>query len=214
MVVFACAPTGPPAGAAPSGAGAVPMSVMMRDVRLRVDMVPKGTHGRRVVRPMKPRYITIHSTQNWTADASRHSLALKRGALRAPKRRGGNRIGYLIWHFTVDDTVAIQHLPTSEQGEHADFDGPGNRYSIGIEMCEHRGSSRAATVERTAKLAAVLMKRHGIPLKNVVPHYHWPRRGASPPNKNCPHFLLDNGRPGAKWRAFQGRVNYHYRRLG
>ena len=69
---------------------------------------------------MKPRYITIHSTQNWTADASRHSLALKRGALRAPKRRGGNRIGYLIWHFTVDDTVAIQHLPTSEQGEHAD----------------------------------------------------------------------------------------------
>jgi len=214
MVVFACAPTGPPAGAAPSGAGALPMSVMMRDVRLRVDMVPKGTHGRRVVRPMKPRYITIHSTQNWTADASRHSLALKRGALRAPKRRGGNRIGYLIWHFTVDDTVAIQHLPTSEQGEHADFDGPGNRYSIGIEMCEHRGSSRAATVERTAKLAAVLMKRHGIPLKNVVPHYHWPRRGASPPNKNCPHFLLDNGRPGAKWRAFQGRVNYHYRRLG
>ena len=214
MVVFACAPTGPPAGAASPGAGAVPMSVMMRDVRLRVDMVPKGTHGRRVVRPMKPRYITIHSTQNWTADASRHSLALKRGALRAPKRRGGNRIGYLIWHFTVDDTVAIQHLPTSEQGEHADFDGPGNRYSIGIEMCEHRGSSRAATVERTAKLAAVLMKRHGIPLKNVVPHYHWPRRGASPPNKNCPHFLLDNGRPGAKWRAFQGRVNYHYRRLG
>lgn len=214
MVVFACAPTGPPAGAAPSGAGAVPMFVMMRDVRLRVDMVPKGTHGRRVVRPMKPRYITIHSTQNWTAGAERHSLALKRGALRAPKRRGGNRIGYLIWHFTVDDTVAIQHLPTSEQGEHADFDGPGNRYSIGIEMCEHRGSSRAATVERTAKLAAVLMKRHGIPLKNVVPHYHWPRRGASPPNKNCPHFLLDNGRPGAKWRAFQGRVNYHYRRLG
>ena len=213
MVVFACAPTGPPAGAAPSGAGAVPMSVMMREVRLRVDMVPKGTHGRMVVRPMKPRYITIHSTQNWTADASRHSLALKRGALRAPKRRGGNRIGYLIWHFTVDDTVAIQHLPTSEQGEHADFDGPGNCYSIGIEMCEHRGSSRAATLERTAKLAAVLMKRHGIPLKNVVPHYHWPRRGASPPNKNCPHFLLDNGRPGTKWRAFQGRVNYHYRML-
>ena len=214
VVVFACAPTGPPRGAASSGGGAVSISAMMREVRLKVDMVPKGTHGRRVVRPMKPRFITIHSTQNWTAGAERHSLALKRGALRAPKRRGGNRIGYLIWHFTVDDTVAIQHLPTSEQGEHADFDGPGNRYSIGIEMCEHRGSSRAATVERTAKLAAILMKKHGVPVKNVVPHYHWPRRGASPPNKNCPHFLLDNGRPGAKWRAFQGRVNYYYRRLG
>jgi N-acetylmuramoyl-L-alanine amidase len=80
-------------------------------------------------------------------------------------------------------------------------------------MCEHRGSSRAATVERTTKLTAVLMKKHGIPLKNVVPPYHWPRRGASPPNKNCPHFLLDNGRPGSKWRSFQARVNYHYRRL-
>jgi N-acetylmuramoyl-L-alanine amidase len=213
-VVFACSPIGPPSGRPgnPSG-GNVSTSAMMREVRLKVDLVPKGTHGRRVVRPMKPRYITIHSTQNWTADAARHSLALKRGALRAPKRRGGNRIGYLIWHFTVDDKVAIQHLPTSEQGEHADFDGPGNRYSIGVEMCEHRGSSRAATLDRTAKLSAVLMKKHGIPLKNVVPHYHWPRRGARPPNKNCPHFLLDNGRPGAKWRAFQGLVNYYYRRL-
>lgn len=213
VVIFACTPIRPPAGVASSNGGDISMPAMMREVRIKVDLVPKGTHGRRVVRPMSPRFITIHSTQNWTADAERHSLALKRGALRAPKRRGGNRIGYLIWHFTVDDKVAIQHLPSSEQGEHADFDGPGNRYSIGIEMCEHRGSSRAATVERTAKLAAVLMKKHGIPLKNIVPHYHWPRRSASPPNKNCPHFLLDNGRPGAKWRAFQGRVNYYHRRL-
>jgi len=213
-VVFACAPIGPPSGvAAAPGVGNVSMPALMREVRLKVDMVPKGTHGRRVVRPMRPRYITIHSTQNWTADAERHSLALKRGALRSPKRRGGNRIGYLIWHFTTDDKVAIQHMPTSEQGEHADFDGPGNRYSIGIEMCEHRGSNLAATVERTAKLTAVLMKRHNIPLKNVVPHYHWPRKGRNPANKNCPHFLMENGKPGRKWRAFQGRVNYHYRSM-
>jgi N-acetylmuramoyl-L-alanine amidase len=185
----------------------------MREVRLKVDMVSRGTHGRRVVRPMNPRYITIHSTQNYSAGAEKHSLALKRGALRAPKRRGGNRIGYLIWHFTVDQGIAIQHMPTSEQGEHADFDGPGNRYSIGIEMCEERGSNKAATIDRTAKLTAVLMKKHGIPLRNIVPHYHWPRRGASPPNKNCPHFLLDNGRPGRKWKWFLGRVNSYYQRL-
>ena len=186
---------------------------MLREVRLKVDMVPKGAHGRRVVRPMTPRYITIHSTQNYTAGADRHSMALKRGALRAPKRRGGNRIGFLIWHFTVDQGMAIQHMPVSEQGEHADFDGPGNRYSIGIEMCEERGSNVAVTMERTAKLAAVLMKKHGIPLNNVVPHYHWPRRGTSQPHKNCPHFLLDNGRPGRKWRAFLAKVNFHYKRL-
>jgi N-acetylmuramoyl-L-alanine amidase len=186
---------------------------MMREVNLKVNMVPKGRHGRRVVRPMSPRYITIHSTQNYTADAAKHALALKNGALRSPKTRFGNRIGYLIWHFTVDQGVAIQHMPTSEQGEHADFGGPGNRLSIGIEMCEHRGNSRTATTERTAKLAAVLMKRNGIPLRNVVPHYHWPRRGKNPANKNCPHFLMDRGCPGPKWRAFLGRVNYYYRRL-
>jgi N-acetylmuramoyl-L-alanine amidase len=184
---------------------------MLRKVNLRSDMVQKGTYGRKVVRPMKPRYITIHSTQNFSADASKHALALKRGALRAPKRPGFNRIGYLIWHFTVDDGVAIQHMPTSEQGEHADFNGPGNNYSIGIEMCEKRGSSRSATIERTAMLTAYLMKRHEIPISRVVPHYHWPRRNCSPAHKNCPWFLMDNGRPGPKWRAFQNKVNHYYK---
>ncbi len=186
---------------------------LLRSVNLKVDMVPRGRHGRKVVRPMTPRYITIHGTENYSADAWKHSQALKNGALRARKRPGGNRIGYLIWHFTVDDKVAIQHMPTTEQGEHADFDGWGNRYSIGIEMCEKRGSNLAVTIDRTARLAAYLMYRNGIPISNVVPHYHWERRGVSPPHKNCPHFLLENGRPGRKWRAFQGRVNYYYRGL-
>lgn len=182
-----------------------------RRINLKVDMVPRGTHGRKVVRPMKPQYITIHSTQNYTAGAERHSVALKRGALRSAKRPGGNRIGYLIWHFTVDDGVAIQHMPVTEQGEHADFAGPGNRLSIGIEMCENRGNNRAVTIEHTAMLTAKLMYENGIPLSRVVPHYHWPRAGKNPPNKNCPHFLLDNGRPGAKWRWFLSRVNFYYK---
>lgn len=186
---------------------------MMRQVNLKVDMVKAGTYGRKVVRPMSPKYITIHSTQNYTADAARHSLALKRGALRSAKTRYGNRIGFLIWHYTVDDHVAIQHMPCSEQGEHADFHGPGNCTSIGIEMCENRGSSRAATLDRTARLAAVLMKRYNIPISHVVPHYHWPRRGKHPEHKNCPHFLMDGGQPGPKWRAFQGKVNSYYRQL-
>jgi N-acetylmuramoyl-L-alanine amidase len=196
-----------------SSAGKTSVSRMYREVNLRADMVPRGRHGRKVVRPMRPRYITIHSTQNYRADANQHSIALKRGALRSPKTKTGNRIGYLIWHFTVDDREAIQHMPISEQGEHADFHGPGNRLSIGIEMCEHRGSSRRATIERTAKLTAILMKKQGIPLRHVVPHYHWPRKGRNPPNKNCPHFLLDNGKPGKKWRWFLGRVNYYYQRI-
>lgn len=208
-----CSPSPAVGGSAPSGGGSVSRAALMREVRLNVDMVPKGTFGRKVVRPMRPRYITIHSTQNYSADAERHGLALKRGALRSGKRPGGNRIGFLIWHFSVDDNSAVQHMPTSEQGEHADFSGPGNLYSIGIEMCEERGSNLSATIDRTAKLTAVLMKQHGIPLKNVVPHYHWPRGGKTPPNKNCPHFLLDNGKPGRKWKWFLSRVNNYYSRL-
>ena len=136
---------------------------------------------------------------------------MKRRALRAPKRRGGNRIGYLIWHFTIDEDAVVQHMPTNEQGEHADFDGPGNNYSIGLEMCENRDANLNATIDRTARLTAYLMHQHGIPLSRVVPHYHWPRKGTSRPHKNCPHFLLDNGRPGRKWKAFQSRVNGYYR---
>ncbi len=185
---------------------------LLGQVNMVRDLIPSGRHARKYKRRMTPRYITIHSTQNYspTADAIQHSKALKNGKLRAYKRRGGNRIGYLVWHYSIDEDRVVQHLPDNEQGEHADFDGPGNNYSLGLEMCENRGNSRAATLERTAKLTAYLMKRHGIPIRNVVPHYHWPRVGNSRPNKNCPHFLLEDGRPGAKWRAYQGKVMGYY----
>ncbi|MCP5537632.1 MAG: N-acetylmuramoyl-L-alanine amidase [Akkermansiaceae bacterium] len=190
-------------------------AALYREVNVKQDIIPRGTHARKYRRPMSPKYITIHSTQNYSrsADALRHSMALKNGKLRAYKRKGGNRIGYLVWHYTTDQTRAVQHLPTDEQGEHADFDGPGNRYSIGIEMCENKGNSRTATIERTAKLTACLMHKYDIPLRKVVPHYHWPRRGLSQPHKNCPHYLLDNGHPGAKWQWFLAKVNTHYKSI-
>jgi len=178
-----------------------------KELNLKVDLIPKGKYGRRIFRELNPRYITIHSTQNPTGDAYDHAKALKRGALR------GGVIGYLCWHFTVQDDTVIQHIPTDERGEHADFDGPGNRYSIGIEMCEHQGNDRAATLERTAKLAASLMYHHDIPVENIRAHYHWPREGYDKPHKNCPHFLLDDGRPGDDWRWFVSRVNRHLQRL-
>lgn len=191
---------------------ALSSSGLLKQVNLKRDYIPYGKHARKYRRKMNPRYITIHSTQNYNAraDAWQHSKALKKGKLRAYKQKGGNRIGYLVWHYTIDEARVVQHLPDNEQGEHADFDGPGNNYSLGLEMCENRGNSRAATVERTAKLTAYLMKRHNISINNVVPHYHWPRAGSSRPNKNCPHFLLDNGRPGAKWRAFRSKVLGYY----
>ncbi len=186
---------------------------MRREVKIYPRLIARGSYGRRYNRPMQPRYITIHATENRTGGAFAHAAALQNGKLRAKRRPGGNRIGFLTWHFTVQEDLAVQHLPTTEQGEHADFDGPGNNYSIGIEMCEHRGNDLSATIDRTAKLAAYLMYEHHIPLKNVVPHYHWPRHGVSPEHKNCPHFLLDKGRPGRKWQWFQSRVQAYYSRI-
>lgn len=183
--------------------------VLKEEVNLHQSIIRRGVGARSKIRRLNPRYITIHSTQNFSegADAWRHAKALHGGKLR------GGRIGYMGWHFTVDDKVAVQHLPLNEQGDHADLHGPGNRFSIGIEMCENRGNNLSRTIDRTAKLTALMMKEKNIPLRNVVPHYHWPRKGYNPANKNCPHFLLDNGKPGRKWRWFLSRVNHYHRQI-
>lgn len=175
---------------------------LYRTANVRTDILSRSARSR-TGRYMRPLYITIHSTQNWSkgADAYRHALALKRGAL-----------GKIGWHFTTDENVSVQHLPTNEEGNHAEnyYGGPGNKYSIGIEMCEHPGNSLNRTVDRTARLTAYLMHKHKLPLNRVVPHYKWRRKG-SKPHKNCPHFLLDNGRPGRKWDNFLKQVDRYYK---
>ena len=54
----------------------------------------------------------------------------------------------------MDDHSIYQTLPTNETGEHADYEGPGNRSSIGIEMCVNRGNNLDITIDRTAQLTA------------------------------------------------------------
>ncbi|MCB1276017.1 N-acetylmuramoyl-L-alanine amidase [Prosthecobacter sp.] len=180
-----------------------------------VDLIPNGRYARRYHRPMVPRYITIHATENYarSCGAYAHAQMLKKGSIKGRH----NAIGYIGWHFTVDDHSIYQSMPTNERGEHADYDGPGNRTSIGIEMCENRGNSRERTLDKTARLVAWLMKEHGIPLSHVVPHQHWrmirhdDHRDLG--HKNCPHFLMDHGRPGAKWQAFLAKIAAYHRAM-
>lgn len=173
--------------------------------------IQKGSYGRHRTRYMSPKYITIHSTQSYSsgADARAHALMLQRGALKGSK----NSLGYVTWHFSVDESSIYQSLPTNEQGQHADYKGRGNRQSIGIEMCENRGNSRSATLDRTARLTAALMRKHGIPISRVVPHQHWRMirysDGRDLGHKNCPHFLMTNGKPGYKWQAFLNQIKRH-----
>ena len=78
-------------------------SSLLAEVRLKRDILSHSARGR-TGRPMTPRYITIHSTQNWSpgADSNRHALALK-----------NSKLGRISWHYTTDDRQAVQHLPTT-----------------------------------------------------------------------------------------------------
>jgi len=174
---------------------------LIDSVRLHKDILSSRSRLRKKAKGMNATYITIHSTQNWsrTSHAVNHMIALSN------YKTGGNS-----WHFTVDQYRAIQHLKLNETGAHAG-NSTGNAKSIGIEMCENRGSNLHATVERAARLTAWLMLKEGIPIERVVPHYHWDRGGRDA-HKNCPHFLMESdGKPGAKWYAFKKKVYYYYR---
>lgn len=178
-------------------------------INLQQMIVPKGRVGRRIEFPLRAQYITVHSTANRGATALQHARGMASGAFRGKSK--WNRTGYLTWHFSVDDNVAIQSLPLNIQGEHADHDGPGNRTSIAIEICEFRNPrQQAAAVDRAARLTAWLMHEKGIPLSHVVPHYHWPQKNYKNYQKDCPRILMDGGRPGPKWDAFLRKVRSYY----
>jgi N-acetylmuramoyl-L-alanine amidase len=161
---------------------------------------------------MTPRYITIHATENLNSTADNHARYLTNKGKRSGNRRFG-RSGWVTWHFTVDDQEIVQHLLTTEQGDHADYGGVGDRQSIAIEICEFRSARRqAAALDRAARLAAALADQHHIPTRHIVPHQHWPRRDFRH-GKPCPKILLERDRSvpggwrkGEKWKRFLAQV--------
>jgi len=68
-----------------SSGPAMSPSQLLRQVNLNRDYIPYGRHARKYRRSMNPRYITIHSTQNYSvgADARQHAKALNAGKIRA-----------------------------------------------------------------------------------------------------------------------------------
>ena len=137
--------------------------------------------------PMAPKYITIHNTANESkgANAEMHARYLNNGA-------GGRTVS---WHYTVDDHEIIQHLPTNVNGWHAGdgANGPGNRQSIGIEICENVDGDFEKAVANAIELVQYLMRKHNIGIMNVVPHQRWS-------GKYCPRKLL------TRWDALIKRI--------
>lgn len=131
------------------------------------------------------RFITIHETANTSkgADAQAHANLQSRGFSAS-------------WHYTVDDTQAIQSFPHTVRCWHAgDGRGHGNMSSIGIEICVNSDGNYGKAVANAAELVRKIMAEENIPLANVVQHNHWS-------GKNCPTNL----RKGSKWREFLSQI--------
>ncbi|WP_439873821.1 S-layer homology domain-containing protein [Bacillus mycoides] len=165
-------------------------------VPLKEMIVPTGNENIRPGNAMKPKYITIHETDNYSvgANAKNHAQYLYSQATGTTDRSAS-------WHFTVDDKEIYQHLPLNENGWHAGdgAEGTGNRESIAIEIAVNQDGDYNKAVENARKLAAYLMGELNIPLENVKKHQFWS-------GKNCPAIMINNN----AWEPFlQGTKAYY-----
>jgi N-acetylmuramoyl-L-alanine amidase len=144
---------------------------------IQVDMIPAGCANRPRIPIEGPHFITIHDTANPVkgADALMHAKYLKGDeAAKLP----------VSWHYTVDDTRVVQHLPITEHGWHAGdgSSGEGNQTSIGIEICENSDGNRTEAEARAVRFVGDLLYKLKLPIEAVVQHNHWS-------GKNCPHII-------------------------
>ncbi|NLA05601.1 MAG: hypothetical protein GX881_07825, partial [Firmicutes bacterium] len=162
------------------------------------DYIPRGRRNRPGYK-LTPRYVTIHDTANTSAGANAKAHA---GYLKGSVAAGIPA----SWHFTVDDTVIVQHLPLDENGWHAGdgSSGTGNRKSIGIEICENKDGVRAKAEKNAAWLTAKLLRDFSLGLDQVKQHHYWS-------GKNCPRVL--RGRAGG-WSSFLEAVRLNLEPAG
>ncbi len=164
-------------------------------LNLSEDFIVPGKRNRPGT-PNTLEFITVHGTDNSRvgADAKAHAKFVKNTGFYT--NRAGEKI-WVSWHYTVDDNRIIKHLPLNEMGFHARNNG--NLRSIGIEICMNAGINQNAAFLRAARLVAALLYDLKKPIDIVVPHHHWT-------GKNCPSLLMNNGKPGAKWKNFRAMI--------
>lgn len=154
-------------------------------VSYTVDELPIG--NKRPGSTRKVKYIVVHNTANTESTAQN-----ERDYLSNP-----NNTSSTSWHAVVDDEEIIQAIPFNEVAFHAG-DHDGNRYGIGIEICES-GDYDAAEAN-AAKLIAYLMKAYDLPIESVKTHQDFS-------GKACPRLILDH------WEDFLEEVKVAYEAL-
>lgn len=139
--------------------------------------IPTSSYPLKAPNVMTPQYVTVHNTYN---DASARNEV-------AYMSRNTNATSY---HVAIDDKEAVQAIPFSRNAWHAgDGQGPGNRKSIGIEICYSKsGGQRYYDAEANAvEYVAGVLKQYGWGIDRIKWHRDWS-------GKHCPHRLIDEGR--------------------
>ncbi len=153
----------------------------------------KKNHRLRPGGNFKKTTITIHSTANPNSSAKN-----ERAWLDNP-----SNTREASWHYVIDEAMIIQAIPETEEAWHAGKQD-GNRYSIGIEICE--SGDRGRTLERAAEFVAEKLKECGWGIEHIKRHYDWT-------GKNCPRILIDSAyiQKGLDWEWFLGRITHYLR---
>ena len=156
-------------------------------------------------------YIVIHDTGNTSkgATAEMHDRYIT-------NLNNDSSSTSISWHYTIDDSEIIQHLPLDEVGYHAgdgtrvfgttwvngtktDCLGGGNMNGIGIETCVDNGSDYTRTMRLAAKRVAEMLIEFNLNIDRVKQHWHFS-------GKNCPQVIRENNR----WDEFLNLVQIEY----
>ncbi len=158
-------------------------------------------------------YITVHETGSTNPDAG----ALSHANYLLNQINGTTALRVASWHFTMDDKLLYQHLPTDEMAWHAGDGtrkagttwsdtwgnqniGGGNAHSIGIETSVARNHDILKVWQRTAKLASELAKEYNLPEENIKFHEDFS-------SKVCPQSMIRGDLTG----LFYEFVSYEYK---
>jgi len=156
-------------------------------IPIQTRLVPDGVPNNPNRNMASVAYITIHNTGNYTPGAG--------AKMHADYQYNGSGRREASWHYTVDATEIWQSFDDRRMCWHAgDGNGPGNASSIGIEICVNDESGFAKACDNAARLAAMLLRKHNLPVEHVVQHNRWN-------GKDCPAELR-SGRWGMTWRHF------------
>ena len=164
------------------------------DLKLVKMPVPSNKYEVKCPYAMVPEFLTIHNTANNASALAEISFMI------------GNW-DEVSYHWAVDDVQAIQSIEHNRNGWHSGDGGKGtgNRKSIGIEICHSLtpGNPKYAKSEDNgAKLAAIILHRHGWGIDRIRKHQDWS-------GKYCPHRILDNG----NWEGFKAKVQTYLLQL-